>query len=198
MAGCKIMSESDTSKMSKTDPIVKERQGIYDRPERYEVIGGIRYDFLSSPKAIHQEILGNLYFLFQSSCSQDGKTYLAPLDVHFDEENIVQPDVIYIAKENLGIIRDGFVFGVPDLVVEILSKSTGRRDKTIKKALYEKFGVKEYWLTDPMYRIVEQFLLTDGRYTLTATLTEEDKLTSLTVPCLAIDLANVFPESDED
>ncbi|QJD86948.1 Uma2 family endonuclease [Cohnella herbarum] len=192
------MSESDTSKKSKPDPIVKEGQGVYDRPERYEIIGGVRYDFLSSPKAVHQEILGNFHFHFQISCRQDGKTYLAPLDVHFDEENIVQPDVIYIAKENLGIIRDGFIFGVPDLVVEILSKSTGRRDKTIKKALYEKFGVKEYWLTDPVFRIVEQFVLADGRYMLASTLTEQDKLTSLTVPCLAIDLANVFPDSDEE
>jgi Uma2 family endonuclease len=188
------MSES---KETKSDKVIKESQGVYDRPERFEIIGGIRYDFLSSPKVIHQEILGNYYFAFQSACSQEGKTYLAPLDVHFDEENIVQPDVIYISRENLGIIKDGFVFGVPDLVVEILSKSTGRRDKTIKKELYERFGVKEYWLTDPVYRTVEQFVLTKGTYMLTATLTEQDQLISLTVPCLKIDLGNIFPEEDE-
>lgn len=184
-------------KTSKGEHMIKEQQGVYDRPERFEIIGGIRYDFLSSPKVIHQEILGNYYFAFQSACSHEGKTYLAPLDVHFDEENIVQPDVIYIKHENLGIIRDGFIFGVPDLLVEILSKSTGRRDKTIKKELYEKAGVKEYWLTDPVYRIVEQFVLTDGAYFLAATLTEQDQLVSLTAPCLRIDLGNIFPETDE-
>ncbi|MCD9020699.1 Uma2 family endonuclease [Cohnella silvisoli] len=189
------MSES---KKSKSDQVIKESQGVYDRPERFEIIGGIRYDFLTSPTVTHQEILGNFHIAFRSACSQEGKSYLAPLDVHFDEENIVQPDVIYINRDNLGIIRDGFVFGVPDLVVEILSKSTGRRDKTIKKALYERFGVKEYWLTDPVYRIVEQFVLTDGAYILAATLTEQDQLASLTVPCLKIDLGNIFPETDED
>lgn len=185
-------------KADKSDPIIKETQGIYDRPERFEIIGGVRYDFLFSPKVIHQEILGNYHFAFQNACSQEGKTYLAPLDVHFDEDNIVQPDVIYIKRENLGIIRDGFVFGVPDLLVEILSKSTGRRDKTIKKELYEKYGVKEYWLTDPTYRIVEQFVLAEGKYFLAATLTEGDQLISLTVPCLSVALANIFPLDDEE
>ncbi len=187
-----------SSKRSGSSSKIREQQGDYLISERYEIIGGVRYDFLSSPKVIHQEILGNYHFAFQSACSQEGKTYLAPLDVHFDEENIVQPDVIYISRENLGIIRDGFVFGVPDLVIEILSQSTGRRDKTIKKALYERYGVKEYWLTDPGYRIVEQFVLTDGVYMLAATLTEQDQLASLAVPCLKIDLGNIFPESDEE
>lgn len=184
-------------KDTKKDPMIKEQQGFYDRPERFEIIGGIRYDFLSSPKVVHQEVLGSYYMAFQSACNQEGKTFLAPLDVHFDEENIVQPDVIYIKRDNLGIIRDGFVFGVPDLLVEILSKSTGKRDKTIKKDLYEKVGVKEYWLTDPIYRIVEQFVWVDGKYILAATLTEQDQLVSLTVPCLTLDLGKIFPVEDE-
>jgi Uma2 family endonuclease len=193
--GLVLMSKPKTAK---ENHIIKEQQGVYDRPERFEIIGGVRYDFLSSPKVVHQEILGNYYYAFQNACSQEGKTYLAPLDVHFDEDNIVQPDIIYISRDNLGIVRDGFVFGVPDLLVEILSKSTGQRDKTIKKALYEKYGVKEYWLTDPVYRIVEQFVLTDGKYIFAATLTEEDQLISLTVPCLSIALESIFPITDEE
>lgn len=172
---------------------VKEQEGYYDVPERYEIIGGVRYDFLASPKFVHQKILTNFYLAFHGACAREGEIMLAPLDVHFDEENIVQPDVIYIRNERLDIIRDGFIFGVPDLVVEILSESTGRRDKTIKKALYERFGVKEYWLADPVYRTVEQFVLRDGGYALAATLTEEDTLRSPTVPCLEIDLGTIFP-----
>ena len=175
----------------------KEQQEFYDIPERYELIEGIRYDFLSSPKYVHQKLLTNFHLAFHSACSQDGETILAPMDVHFDEDNVLQPDVIYIAKENLAIIRDGFVFGAPDLIVEILSESTGRRDKTIKKAVYERFGVKEYWLADPIYRIVEQFVLVDGRYELAAVLTEQDQLVSRIVLCLVIDLDKIFPPSTE-
>ncbi|WP_276355533.1 Uma2 family endonuclease [Cohnella caldifontis] len=173
---------------------VKEQQGIYDIPERYEIIGGVRYDFLSSPIFVHQKILTNLHLAFHGACSLEGEIILAPMDVHFDEENIVQPDLIFVAASNLGIIRDGYVFGVPDLLVEILSDSTGSRDKTLKKSLYERAGVKEYWLVDPIYRTVDQFVLEDGRYRLAATLAEPDFLESPTIPCLSVDLVAIFPK----
>ena len=173
---------------------VKEQQDNYSLiDERYEIIGGERYDFLSSPKYAHHKILTNFHLAFHSACCQEGEVLLAPMDVHFDEDNIMQPDVIYISRERLDIIRDGFIFGVPDLLVEILSDSTGRRDKIIKKKQYEHFGVKEYWLADPQYRTVDQFVLREGRYELAATLSESDTLVSATVPCLTIDLSVIFP-----
>ncbi|SHE14790.1 Uncharacterised protein [Chlamydia abortus] len=58
-------------------------------PERYEIIGGIRYDFLSSPKYVHQKILTNFYLAFHGACKEEGEILLAPMDVHFDEDNIV-------------------------------------------------------------------------------------------------------------
>jgi Uma2 family endonuclease len=173
-------------------PKIKETHGTYFIEERYEIIGGVRYDFMTSPKYVHQNVLGRLYVAFYSSCAQDGVILLAPMDVHFDEENILQPDILYIRKENKGIIRDGYVFGVPDLVVEILSDSTARNDKTIKKATYERFGVQEYWLVDPVYRLVDQFVLLEGEYRLLATWTEDDRINASAVPCLAIELSSIF------
>ncbi|MNY37717.1 hypothetical protein D3C86_1722990 [compost metagenome] len=88
------------------------------------------------------------------------------------------------------------MYGAPDMVVEVLSPSTGRKDKTVKKAMFEKFGVKEYWLFDPTYRTVDQFVLIDSEYRLTATLTDNDTLTSSLFPCVAIDLSTIFPPED--
>ncbi|WP_052329855.1 Uma2 family endonuclease [Thermicanus aegyptius] len=184
-------------KTSKRDNSIKEQQGDYEISERYEIINGIRYDFLSSPKYVHQKLLSNLHLAFHSACGSEGEILLAPLDVHFDEENIVQPDLIYIRRERMEIIRDGYIFGVPDLVVEIMSESTGKRDKTIKKKLYERFGVKEYWVVDPVYRLVEQFVLDNGRYLLEAILTEQDRLNARTVHCLTLDLKEIFPQEDQ-
>lgn len=183
----------DDKKKSKDD-IIREMQERYLIDERYEIIDGVRYDFLSSPKYAHQNLLARLHLGFHASCAADGKILFAPLDVHFDEKNIFQPDVIFIANENRGIIRDGFIFGPPDLVVEILSESTARRDKTIKKNGYERFGVKEYWLADPIYKIIEQYVLVEGQYKLVATLSEEDRLVSAVVPCLALELSDVFAD----
>lgn len=120
------------------------------------------------------------------------------LDVHLDDDNIFQPDLMYISRENRAIIRDGFVFGAPDLVVEILSGSTASRDKRVKKAVYEKHGVKEFWIADPLYQLIEQFVLLEGAYQLIATLAKEDRLLSQTVSCLSIDLADIFPDREAE
>ncbi|WP_028987066.1 Uma2 family endonuclease [Thermicanus aegyptius] len=111
------------------DDNIKEQHGEYEISERYEIINGIRYIFyllLCSSENCYR-----IYTLL-FSCGEEGK-FLAPLDFHFDEENIVQLDLINISRERVKIIRDGYIFGVPDLVVEIMSESTGTRDKTIKK-----------------------------------------------------------------
>ncbi|WP_168735678.1 Uma2 family endonuclease [Cohnella fermenti] len=187
---------AENSSKSKSQEKVKEHSARYLIDERYEIIGGVRYDFMTSPKVSHQEILGQLYLAFNYSCRAEGRIFVAPLDVHLDEDNVFQPDLIYISKANDGIIRDGYVYGAPDLVVEILSDSTGRRDKTIKKDTYERFGVGEYWLVDPVYRLVEQFVRLDGRYVLSSTLTENDTIASPTIPCLSIELAAIFPEEN--
>ena len=176
---------------------VKETPENYLIDERYEMIEGVRYDFLSSPVYAHQQVLGELYTAFRNDCLAEGKVLFAPLDVHFDEDNIFQPDLIYISNANRGIMRDGYIYGAPDLVVEILSASTGRRDRTIKKSGYEKFGVREYWIVDLVYRLVEQFVLVDGKYAAVATLTEEQTLTSPTVPCLSLKLSEIFPPENE-
>jgi Uma2 family endonuclease len=173
---------------------VKEQQGHYDIPERFEIINGVRYDFLASPKVHHQQVVGEMYGQFYISCRERGVILVAPMDVHFDEgDNIAQPDLIFIANENRAIIRDGFVFGAPDLVVEVLSESTGRRDKTVKRALYERFGVKEYWIVDPVYRTVDQLLLVNGTYQWVATLTEGDVLISPQFECISFTVSSVFP-----
>ncbi|MFC5403991.1 Uma2 family endonuclease [Cohnella soli] len=183
-------------KNKKISTKLKEQRENYLIDERYEIIGGVRYDFLSSPLYVHQRVLGDLHYAFRHACSHNGEILLAPLDVHFDADNIFQPDLIYVSHQNRGIIRDGYIYGAPDLVVEILSSSTGRRDKTIKKDGYEKFGVREYWLIDPVYRIVEQFVLLDEKYALVATLTEDHHLSSSTVPCLNLKLKDIFPPED--
>ena len=190
---------SDDSK-KKLKPLIKEEQGVYyDVPERFEIIGGIRYDFLASPKYVHQKITANFYLAMQSTCHLNGEILFAPMDVHFDDgDNIAQPDLIFIANENRHIIRDGYIYGAPDLLVEILSQSTGRKDKTVKKAMYEQFGVKEYWLTDPSYRTVDQFVLIEGNYHLLATLTEDEVLTTPYFSCMSIDLKKIFPTRESE
>lgn len=105
-----------------------------------------------SPVSQHQQLLNKINVkLYQLLQEQGAQVLPAPMDVYLDEtSNAVQPDIIVVLKENLSIIHEnGHIHGVPDLLVEVLSPGNKDHDRVTKKALYEKFGVREYWIADP-------------------------------------------------
>ena len=94
-----------------------------------------------------------------------GKVFTDSLEVHLPDGNIFRPDLIVMTKENAGLINwNRGIHGVPDMVVEVLSRSTRVKDTTVKKNSYEACGVKEYWIVDPYMKVVDVFLLQDGKY----------------------------------
>ncbi|HEY5744472.1 MAG TPA: Uma2 family endonuclease [Chryseolinea sp.] len=131
-----------------------------------------------SPVDHHQRISVRLiaqFFLFAQQHGL-GEVFAAPFDVYLDEKkNLVQPDILFILKENAHIVR-GHVHGSPDLIIEILSPSNRKRDLITKKRLYEKFAVKEYWIVDPDTNEAFGFQLQKGMYVKLPT--EKNQLTS--------------------
>lgn len=119
-----------------------------------------------SPLTAHQQVLLNIAYQLKDYIKKHstGEVFIAPYDVHLDEENVYQPDILFIAKENLHKIKENGFYGAPDLVIEILSPSTAQYDKKEKKAVYEKYGVKEYWIVDPKTKSAEGFSLKDGKF----------------------------------
>lgn len=114
----------------------------------------------------HQDILNiinNKIFNFVNK-NNLGKVQIAPLDVYLDERNAFQPDIIFISNDNMNIIRENGLHGAPDLVIELLSPSTAEYDRNEKKNVYERSGVKEYWIVDPERKQVEGHFLKDGMY----------------------------------
>jgi len=160
---------------------------------RYELIEG---DLLMTPSPVtkHQRILRELGFELLSfvRVKDLGEIFLAPFDVHLDNENVVEPDILFISKQRLHIIGEKNVQGPPDLVVEILSESTANRDLVQKKRLYAKFGVKEYWIVIPGEEIVEIYTLKDALYVLGKSLGKEDAIESPLLKGLKIDLKKIF------
>ena len=160
---------------------------------RYELIEG---DLLMTPSPVtkHQRILRELGFELLSfvRVKDLGEIFLAPFDVHLDNENVVEPDILFISKQRLHIIGEKNVQGPPDLVIEILSESTANRDLVQKKRLYAKFGVKEYWIVIPGEEIVEIYTLKDALYVLGKSLGKEDAIESPLLKGLKIDLKKIF------
>ena len=114
--------------------------------------------------------------------------------VHLDKYNIVQPDVFWVSgkdsKSKLG--DDGYWHGAPDLVVEIISEGTGRRDRHEKFTLYEKHGSREYWLVDPVTKLVEVWVLTKGKLVRQGVYSDEETFKSPVLGGAAIALKDVF------
>jgi Uma2 family endonuclease len=127
--------------------------------ERYELIDG---ELIMAPAASseHQDIVVYLIEKLGSlvRARRLGKVYAAPYDVHTTSYDVYQPDILFIRRENLGIVKPDGVYGAPDLVIEILSPSTGYYDLKHKKDIYQQIGVKEYWIVDPMDKTGECFL----------------------------------------
>lgn len=86
------------------------------------------------------------------------------MDVYFTEQNIYQPDILFISNERQHIIEDGKIDGAPDLIIEVLSKGTEKLDRITKKAVYEKCGVLEYWIVDPKTKSTNGCKLYKGKF----------------------------------
>jgi Uma2 family endonuclease len=135
----------------------------WDDNQRWELINGVLYNMTPAPSTKHQSILGNLSLVISTHLK--GKTckpFVAPTDVVFDEYNVVQPDLLVVCDRSK--ITEANIQGAPDMVVEILSPSTSRKDRREKKTLYERFGVQEYIVIDPANEVVERLVHADGRY----------------------------------
>jgi Uma2 family endonuclease len=111
----------------------------------------------------HGNITGNTFGWILVN-KPDGRAYHAPQDIHLDEETVLQPDVLWISGARLHIITEKRIEGAPDLVVEVYSPSTAYRDRGVKYALYEKFGVHEYWMIDPASRFIEVYTLQNAAF----------------------------------
>ena len=161
---------------------------------RFEILEGMLVKE-PSPNVMHQRVSRRLQRILEDyfwEHDPQGEIFNAPLDTTFNDINVIQPDLFYISGEQKGIIKDTRVDGPPTLVVEILSPSTSRKDRLIKMRIYQKAGVRHYWLVDPEEKTMECFALKDGLYALIAAALEEDVLEHPDFPELTIKLGPLW------
>ncbi len=164
---------------------------------RHELIDGEHY-VTPSPNIRHQRISGNLYSAIRAYLREHpiGEIFYAPLDVVLSNFDVVEPDLLYVSQERShDVLTPMHVRGVPNFVVEIGSKSTSRRDETIKRQLYERSGVDDYWTVDPATDTVRIYRHTSDRFAPAIELRRDagHALTTPLLPGFAIELTDVFP-----
>jgi len=161
--------------------------------KRYEILGGELY-MVAAPNIRHQSVSLNLKLaLFQYVREINlGVILDAPCDVILSEENVVQPDILFVRKERSGIIGEANLKGAPDLVIEILSPGTRSKDLELKRKTYARFGIQEYWVVDPEAATVEVLVWSEIGYVTAATYGKSDCLSSPLLPNLNLPLSEIF------
>jgi len=180
-------------------PAVKEKHTIKD----YKLLpAGAPYQLIEgelvmtpSPTTFHQIISANLFKAIAKFVDgkKTGIALYSPIDVYLGDENALQPDIVFISKQLQEIIEDDGIHGAPDMIIEILSPSTAYYDIKKKYKIYEKSGVKEYWIVDPEMKSVELFTLAEqGKFILSAGFTDQGTVKSGILAGFEINLEEIF------
>ena len=159
----------------------------------YQLIGG-ELIMTPSPMPYHQIIARNIGFELLKFNEQRrlGEVIFAPLDVYLSETETYQPDIIFISKDRLNIIGEKKIEAAPDLVIEILSPSTAYYDLRHKKRIYEKSGVKEYWIVDPMEKGIEVYENVNGEFKVFSQAQEKDRVKSKLLDGFEVEMEKAF------
>lgn len=163
-----------------------------DDGHRYELFDGEAY-MCPSPSFWHQKLLLSLGNFFSAAIGKRGEVFIAPMDVVLGPATVPQPDLGVILGEHTSIIQD-VVRGVPDLVLEVLSRSTAAMDRGLKKQIYARHGIPEYWIVDSEQEAIEVYRLdrTVGAYRLAEICRRGGRATTPLLPALSIDVTELF------
>ena len=168
-----------------------------DDGKRHELIDGEHY-VTPSPNMRHQQISMNLTMMIGGwlEAHPQGRLFYAPFDVVFSRFDVVEPDLLYVSNERSKVLTAPNVQGAPDLVIEIGSPSTRQRDETVKRRLYERSDVSEYWIVDPDIEVVRVCGRSGDSFARPTELSREagDVLTTSLLPGLDLSLARIFRE----
>src|SRR3989304_9345652 len=166
---------------------------LIDDDKRYEVIrGGLI--MVPAPFTIHQRVLRNIEDVLWNFVREKnlGEVLVAPTDVVLAEDTVVQPDILFINKERLDIIKEAAIMDSPDLIVEIVSPSSASYDTVEKRDIYEEYGVKEYWLVFPQEKVIEVLTLENNIYRELCKGRKTGVVRSKIIVGLEVDLKEVF------
>ncbi|OHD23001.1 MAG: hypothetical protein A2Y38_22005 [Spirochaetes bacterium GWB1_59_5] len=185
--GTAVVKTEGSAALKEGEKFTLDQWRTWPEGERWELIGGVAYNMSPAPKVRHQSLAGFLYhdictFLEEKSCLP----FIAPTDVFLPEgvadsaDTVVQPDILVVCDDGK-ILEDG-IHGAPDFIAEVLSPSTAYKDMSAKKSLYERSGVREYWLVNPDTGSVFRYVLNDGRYGPATEILHGDRVESSALP----------------
>lgn len=152
---------------------------------------------MPAPSIIHQKISNELSYEMTHFVKKNklGQILCAPTDTKFDENNVEQPDIMFIAVTRYDIIEENYINGAPDIVVEIISPANKKQERDEKHDLYERKGVKEYWTIYPKKRIIKVETLEEGKFKLYSEGKKVGEINSKVLAGFSVKIEDIMPES---
>lgn len=185
-------------KTKKRDQLIREQPVTYedyanlpDEGIRYEINDGRLEAMTPGPNAVHQFVVQQIEHRMVQNCSRDFIVLSAPIDLILSETEVRQPDLIMIRRDRLSIITKRGVEGLPDLIVEVLSPFSAKRDRQQKLIAYAKYRIPEYWIVDINNELLEQYLLTDQVYKLFEVYKENEPVHSEQLTCVSFTMREI-------
>ena len=166
---------------------------FFELPESTHPIELLNGEVMVSPAPVpnHQRIVFRIA-KYVKSLVPNGEVFLSPLDIYLDDDNVVQPDVIWVAENSKCIVGDKRLIGAPDLLIEVFSPGTMVKDKKTKYKLYERHGVREYWMVDPNEQYVEVYSLENDVYSQKGVFVIGETFVSAVLDGKMVDIKAVF------
>src|SRR5262245_7328595 len=160
---------------------------------RYELIDGFLFSE-PSPRRAHQQVAANLLMILRAHAREHnlGEVFIAPFDVILNRRTVVVPDLVFVARDRADVVTERAVEGTPDLIVEILSPGTARRDRVAKLNAYARRGVPHYWLVDPVAHTLEAFELSEASYRLATAVGGDEVFRPGLFPALVVPLSELW------
>lgn len=183
------MKKKTYAELVKESPVTYEMYAnMEDDGNRYEISDGVLELISPSPAFIHQFICHKMQVILDGSCRNEFIILAAPFDVILSDTEVRQPDLVMIHMSRTHIISNRGIHGAPDLVAEITSKHSLKRDKLTKRNVYAKYGVREYWIVDPSNFTLEQYELREHYYELIEVYSGEEPIRSHISPCVSFSM----------
>lgn len=188
-----LVEDRAVPKHSSTKLTYEDHVQFPDDDLRHEIIEGEHY-VTPAPSTRHQRILLKLSHLIQSYLDTHpfGEIFFAPFDVLLSEFNVFEPDLVYISKQRAHQLNEKNLQGAPDLAVEILSHSTKHRDQRLKRNVYERTGVQEYWLVDPDADVIEVLIRAGDEFAGPRRFSRGETLTTRLLPGFELPLDKIL------
>lgn len=176
----------------KEENLTYDDYSSFDDGHRYELVEGKLELMSPGSSTLHQAISFEIQKRIALTCDNEVLIFNAPIDVILSQQEVRQPDLVILRKTQMHLLSKRGIEGAPDVVVEILSPSTAKRDKLSKMLSYARHGIPEYWIVEPQGGVLELFTLNNDKYVLTNVFAESDPVISNILPCISFSMKQVL------